>query len=96
MDLKPHNVLIKRPATAQQQQHQQQRQLSTTAANPGSIPQPGSRPRIRATALPDSDEEFDLEAGASLVSLSLCHSCVTIVTQSVCLVRSAALGQAGV
>lgn len=66
MDLKPHNVLIKSPATAQQHQ-QQQRQL-TAAANPASLPRPGSRPRIRATVLPDSDEEVDLEAGASLVS----------------------------
>lgn len=68
MDLKPHNVLIKRPATSQQQQQR----LLTAAANTGSIPRPGSRPRIRATALPDSDEEVDLEAGASLVS-QLCR-----------------------
>lgn len=70
MDLKPHNILIKRPATTQQQQQQR---LLTAAANPGSIPRPGSRPRIRATALPDSDEEVDLEAGASLVS-QLCRT----------------------
>lgn len=68
MDLKPHNVLIKRPAAAQQVQQQQQQRLLTAAANPASIPRPGSRPRIRATALPDSDEEVDLEVGASLVS----------------------------
>lgn len=60
MDIKPHNVLIKRPAT--QQPHQQPSSQSIG-------PRSGSRPRIRATALPDSDEEVDLEAGTSLVSL---------------------------
>jgi serine/threonine protein kinase len=56
MDIKPHNVLIKRPASQQQQM------------GPSSTPRLGSRPRIRATAMPDSDEETDVESGTSLVS----------------------------
>lgn len=55
MDIKPHNVLVKRPASQQQQM------------GSSSVPRSGSRPRIRAMAMPDSDEEMDLEAGTSLV-----------------------------
>jgi serine/threonine protein kinase len=59
MDLKPHNVLIKRPSSQQQQQQ---------PPRPASIPRPGSRARLRAAAVPGSDDdETDLEAGSCLV-----------------------------
>lgn len=59
MDLKPHNVLIRRPRS--QQQHQ---------PGPVSVPRSASRPRIRAAAAAaaDSGDEGDIEAGTSLVS----------------------------
>lgn len=59
MDIKPHNVLIQRPSSQQQQQ------------GPLTVPRSSPRPRLKAAAVPDSDEETDLEAGTSLVSFCM-------------------------
>jgi hypothetical protein len=59
MDIKPHNVLLQRPSTQQQQQ------------GPLTVPRSSPRPRLKAAAVPDSDEETDLEAGTSLVSMCM-------------------------
>jgi hypothetical protein len=59
LDIKPHNVLIQRPSTQQQQQ------------GPLTVPRSSSRPRLKAAAVPDSDDETDLEAGTSLVSMCM-------------------------
>lgn len=67
MDIKPHNVLIQRPARQQQQQQ-----------GPGSASmlRMGARAQGRLAAAADNDNDGgDLEAGTSLVSMARFGGC---------------------